>query len=96
MSPGRLDLSGEARLDDGGDAPSKVAPSKRPASGGDVFCVCRKPDNHRWMIACDGGCNDWYHGDCVKVSEQEGRLIDKYICGFGASRTTPSFRAAHR
>ncbi len=79
MSPARLDLSDEARLVDGDGATDDVAMSNRPASG-DVFCVCRRPDNHRWMIACDGGCNDWYHGHCVKVTEQEGQLIDKYIC----------------
>ncbi|KAI9796958.1 MAG: hypothetical protein M1833_005904 [Piccolia ochrophora] len=47
---------------------------------GDVFCICRRPDNHTWMIGCDGGCEDWFHGACVKIDEEDGDLIDKYIC----------------
>ncbi|OCK84235.1 hypothetical protein K432DRAFT_378813 [Lepidopterella palustris CBS 459.81] len=45
-----------------------------------VFCICRKPDNHRWMIACDGGCEDWFHGSCVNMQQEDENLIDKYIC----------------
>lgn len=32
------------------------------------------------MIACDGVCNEWYHGKCVNIRERDGDLIDKYIC----------------
>lgn len=49
-------------------------------SDNELYCICRKPDNHSWMIACDGGCDDWFHGKCVKMKEEEGELIDKYIC----------------
>lgn len=52
------------------------------------FCICRGPDDHTWMIACDGGCDDWFHGRCVNMDEKDGKLIDKYIC----TRTTPSGR----
>ena len=47
---------------------------------GEVFCICRKGDNHTWMIACDGGCDEWYHGNCVNIRERDGDLIDKYVC----------------
>lgn len=47
---------------------------------GEIFCICRKGDNHTWMIACDGGCDEWYHGNCVNIRERDGDLIDKYIC----------------
>lgn len=47
---------------------------------GEVFCICRKGDNHTWMIACDGGCDEWFHGNCVNIRERDGELIDKYIC----------------
>jgi len=46
----------------------------------ELFCICRKPDDHTWMIACDGGCDDWFHGRCVNMNERDGNLIDKYIC----------------
>ncbi|KAL1965384.1 hypothetical protein VTN77DRAFT_5821 [Rasamsonia byssochlamydoides] len=46
----------------------------------EVFCICRKPDNHTWMIGCDGGCEDWFHGKCVNIDPNDADLIDKYIC----------------
>ena len=48
--------------------------------GNDLFCICRRPDDHTWMIGCDGGCEDWFHGKCVDIDERDGNLIDKYIC----------------
>ena len=45
-----------------------------------LFCVCRKPDDHTVMIACDGPCQDWFHERCVGIDEKDGNLIDKYIC----------------
>jgi len=47
---------------------------------GEIFCICRKGDNHTWMIACDGPCEEWFHGKCVGIRERDGELIDKYIC----------------
>lgn len=47
-----------------------------------VFCICRKPDNHTWMIACDGGCEDWFHGKCVNIDPRDVDLIEQYICKF--------------
>ncbi|KAL2867060.1 putative PHD transcription factor [Aspergillus lucknowensis] len=46
----------------------------------EVFCICRKPDNHTWMIGCDGGCEDWFHGKCVNIDPRDADLIEKYIC----------------
>ena len=64
--------------------PASPSPSMAtPASSnddGEIFCICRKGDNHSWMIACDGGCEDWFHGKCVSIRERDGDLIDKYIC----------------
>ncbi|KAI9817620.1 MAG: hypothetical protein M1832_004624 [Thelocarpon impressellum] len=62
-------------------ASSSPPPIDRDAGeGGDIFCTCRRPDDHTWMIGCDGGCEDWFHGKCVKIKEEDGDLIDKYIC----------------
>ena len=67
---------------------SSPAPGSKEAEENDddidddseLFCICRKPDDHTWMIGCDGGCEDWFHGRCVKMNERDGNLIDKYIC----------------
>ncbi|OQE47350.1 hypothetical protein PENCOP_c001G04426 [Penicillium coprophilum] len=45
-----------------------------------IFCICRRPDNHTWMIACDGNCEDWYHGKCVNIDPRDADLIERYIC----------------
>ena len=45
-----------------------------------LFCICRKPDDHTWMIGCDGPCEDWFHGRCVNMNEEDGKIIDKWIC----------------
>jgi COMPASS component SPP1 len=46
----------------------------------ELYCICRRPDSHTWMIGCDGGCEDWFHGACVNIKQDDGDLIDKYIC----------------
>ncbi|KAI0500585.1 hypothetical protein KFK09_018799 [Dendrobium nobile] len=33
-----------------------------------LYCICRKPDDHRPMIACDQ-CDEWYHFDCLNLRE---------------------------
>lgn len=44
------------------------------------YCLCRGPDDHRWMIACDV-CEDWFHGECVGVDKAIGEaLIVRYVC----------------
>ncbi|ODQ50903.1 hypothetical protein SAICODRAFT_40817, partial [Saitoella complicata NRRL Y-17804] len=44
-----------------------------------LYCTCRKPQGKRWMIQCDG-CDDWFHGTCVKINEVDEGLIDKWYC----------------
>ncbi|KAK5951884.1 COMPASS (complex proteins associated with Set1p) component [Knufia fluminis] len=64
-------------------SPSPTPSVATPASSnddGEIFCICRKGDNHTWMIACDGPCEEWFHGKCVGIRERDGELIDKYIC----------------
>ena len=65
-------------VDDADDGPETFTPNTQ--DDGEVFCVCRKGDNHSYMIACDGQCEDWYHGKCVGIRASDGDLIDKYIC----------------
>ncbi|KIY00211.1 uncharacterized protein Z520_03896 [Fonsecaea multimorphosa CBS 102226] len=64
----------------GSPSPSFADTSSSSNDDGEVFCICRKGDNHTWMIACDGGCDEWFHGNCVNIKERDGELIDKYIC----------------
>jgi COMPASS component SPP1 len=65
------------------DHSSQIHPSDDEAESSDdntLYCICRKPDNHRWMIGCDGGCEDWFHGSCVNMNQADEDLVDKFIC----------------
>ncbi|GAM25001.1 hypothetical protein SAMD00019534_081760 [Acytostelium subglobosum LB1] len=45
-----------------------------------LYCVCRKKyDSNSFMIACDK-CDEWYHGECVNISEKDAKKIDRYVC----------------
>lgn len=46
----------------------------------ELFCICCGPDDHTWMIGCDGPCESWFHGRCVNINERDGNLIEKYYC----------------
>ena len=42
------------------------------------YCICRLP-YEGFMIGCDG-CEEWYHGACVGVTEEQANKVDKYVC----------------
>ncbi|KAF1827586.1 uncharacterized protein K489DRAFT_375699 [Dissoconium aciculare CBS 342.82] len=86
-------MDGHVQTDDGAsDDDAANARSPAPSSSGDeegsansdndgdVYCICRRPDNGTFMIGCDGTCDDWFHGKCVGIPEANKNLIDKYIC----------------
>ena len=54
----------------------------------EVYCICGGPDDGGLMIQCDQ-CQDWFHGKCVSVNEQQAREIMTYHCPVcEASRVT--------
>ncbi|ROW10344.1 hypothetical protein VMCG_01980 [Cytospora schulzeri] len=67
--------------------PSGFPPGSSEAGGTDdedsdhgPYCICRGPDDHRWMISCDM-CDDWFHGECVQIDKAVGEaLIQRYVC----------------
>ncbi|KAM0426203.1 hypothetical protein ACHAPT_008553 [Fusarium lateritium] len=60
-----------------GQAPSEVASDE---SDNGPYCLCRGPDDHRWMIFCEN-CEDWFHGECINMNKDIGEsLIEKFIC----------------
>uniref|UniRef100_W5M8J1 Death-inducer obliterator 1 n=1 Tax=Lepisosteus oculatus TaxID=7918 RepID=W5M8J1_LEPOC len=48
-----------------------------------LYCICRQKHNNRFMICCDR-CEEWFHGNCVGITEARGRLLERngedYIC----------------
>ncbi|KXX79263.1 Set1 complex component spp1 [Madurella mycetomatis] len=66
----------------GGDAGAADGNEDGDSSESDngPYCLCRGPDDHRFMIACDR-CEDWFHGECIGMDKHTGEnLVQKYIC----------------
>ncbi|KAI5814760.1 hypothetical protein BZA77DRAFT_318013 [Pyronema omphalodes] len=74
------------------DTTNAVGQPKYDKEGRELYCICRKPDTGKWMIGCDG-CEDWYHGECVDIKEEDADLIDKYYCQYC---TTPTLTTTWR
>lgn len=44
-----------------------------------LYCICRTKDTNRFMIGCDS-CNEWYHGDCISITEDYAKNIKQFFC----------------
>ncbi|KAJ8363551.1 hypothetical protein SKAU_G00123820 [Synaphobranchus kaupii] len=45
-----------------------------------LYCICKTPyDESKFYIGCDL-CTNWYHGECVGITEKEAKKMDDYIC----------------
>ncbi|KAL6046678.1 CXXC-type zinc finger protein 1, variant 2 [Balamuthia mandrillaris] len=59
-----------------------------------LYCICRRPyDADLFMIACDG-CDEWYHGTCVNISEKEAKSLKTYLCPLCQKKKMKKERAA--
>ncbi|KAH7915800.1 hypothetical protein BJ138DRAFT_1053987 [Hygrophoropsis aurantiaca] len=55
-------------------------PQPDPEPDDKLYCVCSTPyDEDRVMIACDR-CDEWYHTQCVHISDLQLDLVDQFIC----------------
>ncbi len=61
------------------DSPHSPVESDDGSNDGGEYCICRGPDDHRKMIACEA-CNEWFHCSCVGLKDVDVLLIDMYIC----------------
>ena len=66
-----------------------------------LWCLCREPEDSCFMIQWDiqgSNCKVWYHGDCVGVSESQGKHMEHYaidfICPFCSTDISDNARGA--
>merc|ERR1711983_115868 len=62
-----------------GTAKMQSTTSEDENVGETLYCTCRSTDVNRFMIGCDH-CEEWYHGDCIGVTEKEAKFIKKFYC----------------
>ncbi|XP_068189673.1 CXXC-type zinc finger protein 1a isoform X2 [Antennarius striatus] len=63
----------------GGDKGGGGASVAMETPSGPVYCICRRPDINCFMIGCDS-CAEWFHGDCIGVSERAAKAIRVWYC----------------
>ncbi|KRT79741.1 PHD finger motif containing protein [Oryctes borbonicus] len=45
-----------------------------------LYCTCRTPyDETKFYVGCDL-CNNWFHGDCVGITEELSKTMSEFIC----------------
>lgn len=59
-----------------------------------LYCICRSPVIDVFMIKCDF-CEEWYHGDCIGITEEESESIDKFCCK-RCKRKKPVLRTTYK
>ncbi|KAG9470855.1 hypothetical protein GDO78_016589 [Eleutherodactylus coqui] len=54
--------------------------SKDSKKDNKLYCICKTPyDESKFYIGCEL-CANWYHGECVGITETEAKKVDVYIC----------------
>ncbi|XP_031787989.1 nucleosome-remodeling factor subunit NURF301 isoform X3 [Nasonia vitripennis] len=45
-----------------------------------LYCLCRTPyDETKFYVGCDL-CNNWFHGDCVGITEEMSKTMSEFVC----------------
>ncbi|XP_050664238.1 nucleosome-remodeling factor subunit NURF301 isoform X2 [Leptidea sinapis] len=45
-----------------------------------LLCLCRTPyDDTKFYVGCEH-CSNWFHGDCVGVTEEMSKTMEEYVC----------------
>ncbi|KAJ8968859.1 hypothetical protein NQ317_016782 [Molorchus minor] len=66
-------------------APHNVSPPSTAAQKANLkreklYCLCRTPyDETKFYVGCDL-CNNWFHGDCVGITEESSKTLTEFIC----------------
>ncbi|KAI1892800.1 hypothetical protein AGOR_G00137250 [Albula goreensis] len=85
-----LDSEGEEKAMDEEEPPDKSESKGHDSNA--LYCICQQKHNNRFMICCDH-CEEWFHGDCVGITEVRGQLLERngedYVCPNCTMQTQP-------
>jgi hypothetical protein len=47
----------------------------------ELYCYCKKEfREEEFMVACDGPCNNWYHGECLGLQPINVAKVKTFVC----------------
>lgn len=71
------------------DRPQKNMSSQAKKQKGKAdYCVCKQVKHGTKMIACEGGCENWFHVSCLELSCDDTDGVAKFICDDCVGSTT--------
>ncbi|XP_077292315.1 nucleosome-remodeling factor subunit NURF301 E(bx) [Arctopsyche grandis] len=54
--------------------------SRQRAKKEKLLCICQTPyDDTKFYVGCEH-CNNWFHGDCVGITEEMSKTINEFVC----------------
>uniref|UniRef100_A0A8D8XN76 Nucleosome-remodeling factor subunit NURF301 n=2 Tax=Cacopsylla melanoneura TaxID=428564 RepID=A0A8D8XN76_9HEMI len=69
-------MSGRGDQPRGAGAGAGAAATKKEK----LLCMCRTPyDETKFYVGCDL-CNNWFHGDCVDITEEMSKTLTEFVC----------------
>ncbi|KFZ14166.1 hypothetical protein V502_06191 [Pseudogymnoascus sp. VKM F-4520 (FW-2644)] len=71
------------------DRPQKNMSSQAKKQKGKAdYCVCKQVKHGTKMIACEGGCENWFHVSCLELACDDTDGVAKFICDDCVGSTT--------
>ena len=61
----------------------KERPQKQDTPSEELYCLCQKPmdeNTDEFWLGCEGGCDGWFHPQCIGLSEEAAKAKDDYTC----------------
>ncbi|KFY22403.1 hypothetical protein V493_06616 [Pseudogymnoascus sp. VKM F-4281 (FW-2241)] len=70
------------------DQPKKMSSQAKKQKGKADYCVCKQVKHGQKMIACEGGCENWFHVSCLDLLCDDTDGVAKFICDDCEGTTT--------
>lgn len=75
----------------GGGGAGRTGGNKAVNKDEKLYCVCRTPfDNSKFWVGCDV-CAEWYHGDCVGITQAMSENMSDFVCDMCQSQNRVRF-----